>query len=197
MNRIIYRPGSYFMIKEIKCSAPLMSGIIYLVLTAVVSALNAVPAHSESVPVYGYKVINTYPHDTNSFTQGLHFYEGKLYEGTGLNGSSSVREIDLKTGETVKLHKLENRYFGEGITVADGKIVQLTWRSGRGFLYDTEDLKPIGSFNYKGEGWGITYDGKHLIMSNGSSLLTFLDPQSYKKVGDLEVYDEMGTGREA
>lgn len=165
--------------------------LLAILLTALVS-FNARAEQNESPPVFGYKIINTYPHDTEAFTQGLLFDNGKLYESTGLNGRSEVREINIQTGEVIKSQKLANRYFGEGIAAVHGKIVQLTWRSQTGFVYKTPDLKPLGRFNYKGQGWGITYDGKHLIMSNGTATLRFLDPRTYETIGELQVYDETG-----
>jgi glutaminyl-peptide cyclotransferase len=179
-----------------KKSWGITNGIIYFIVSAILLtsalSLSAEPTRSESVPVYSYRVINTYPHERDAFTQGLVFYNGKLYESTGLNGRSTVRELNIKTGDVIKSHKLANRYFGEGITAVNGKIVQLTWRSGTGFVYEMNDLKPLGRFNYKGEGWGITFDGKHLIMSNGTAALQFLDPHTFETVGELEVYDKTG-----
>lgn len=155
-------------------------------------AQSAYSKENGSVPVYGYKVINTYPHDPHAFTQGLLTDKGKLYESTGLKGRSTLREVDIKTGEVIKSYNLPTKYFGEGITIVNGKIVHLTWRSETGFAYNTADLKPIGRFKYEGEGWGITFDGKHIIMSNGTPVLKFLDPHTYKVVGEIEVYDENG-----
>lgn len=163
-----------------------------LVGAILLAALCAESALSEGTPVYGYKIVNTYPHDRGAFTQGLLFHDGILYESTGRKGFSGIREVDLKTGEVIKSQDLADRYFGEGICVVNGKIVQLTWTSETGFVYDMPDLKPVGTFDYKGEGWGLTYDGKHLIKSNGSSVLKFLDPKSFKVAGELEVYDENG-----
>lgn len=142
------------------------------------------------VPVYGYKVINTYSHDPGAFTQGLLLYDGKLYESTGIKGRSTLRLVDLKSGEVIQSYSMPDKYFGEGITVVNGNIVQLTWRSGTGFVYNMDDLKPVGRFNYEGEGWGITSDDKHLIMSDGSATLKFLDPHTFKVVGELEVHDK-------
>lgn len=143
-----------------------------------------------AVPLYGYKVINTYSHDPGAFTQGLLLYDGKLYESTGIKGRSTLRLVDLKSGEVIQSYSMPDKYFGEGITVVNGNIVQLTWRSGTGFVYNMDDLKPVGRFNYEGEGWGITSDDKHLIMSDGSATLKFLDPHTFKVVGELEVHDK-------
>ncbi|MFA9409318.1 MAG: glutaminyl-peptide cyclotransferase [Candidatus Dadabacteria bacterium] len=142
--------------------------------------------------VYGYKIINTYPHDTESFTQGLIIDNGFLYESTGLNGRSSIKIVYLETGKAIKSHKLADKYFGEGITIVDDKIIQLTWRSKKGFVYDKDSLKLLRTFSYQTQGWGITYDGKYLILSDGSNILYFMDPKSFVVVGKLEVYDDNG-----
>lgn len=143
-------------------------------------------------PVFGYKIVNTYPHNTNSFTQGLIFDKGVLYESTGLNGRSAVKIVDLKTGKTLKSHELPDNYFGEGIAIIENKIIQLTWRSKTGFVYDKKTLKLIKKFSYQTQGWGITYDGKYLIISDGSAVLYFMDPNTFKVVGTLEVYEDNG-----
>jgi glutamine cyclotransferase len=152
-------------------------------------------AHAEEksdTPVFSYKIVNTYPHNRASFTQGLVFDKGILYESTGLNGRSAVKIVDIKTGKSLKSHELPNKYFGEGITVVDNKIIQLTWRSKMGFLYNKETLKLIKKFSYQTQGWGITYDGKYLIMSDGSAMLYFMDPNTFKVIGTLEVYGDSG-----
>ncbi|MEX1000349.1 MAG: glutaminyl-peptide cyclotransferase [Thermodesulfobacteriota bacterium] len=142
--------------------------------------------------VYGYKTINSFPHDTESFTQGLIMDDGFLYESTGLNGRSSIKIVNLETGKVIKSHKLADKYFGEGITIVDDKIIQLTWRSKKGFVYDKDSLKLLRTFSYQTQGWGITYDGKYLILSDGSNILYFMDPKSFLVVGKLEVYDDNG-----
>ncbi len=142
--------------------------------------------------VYGYKTINSFPHDTESFTQGLIMDDGFLYESTGLNGRSSIKIVNLETGKVIKSHKLADKYFGEGITIVDDKIIQLTWRSKKGFVYDKDSLKLLRTFSYQTQGWGITYDGKYLILSDGSNILYFMDPKSFVVVGKLEVYDDNG-----
>jgi len=148
--------------------------------------------NSKETPVYGYKIINSYPHDTNAFTQGLVFDNGKLYESTGLNNRSTLREVNIETGEVLKVRKLNARYFAEGIAAVNNKIIQLTWRSNTGFVYNKNTFDQIKSFTYTTQGWGITYDGRHLIMSDGSANLYFHDPDTYEQVGKLEVYDNNG-----
>ncbi len=141
-------------------------------------------------PVYTYKIIKTYPHSRESFTQGLVIDEGILYEGTGLYGRSSLNKIDLKTGSIIKSARLPDYFFGEGVTIYKDKIIQLTWMSGNGFIYDKKSLQLIDSFKYDTQGWGITHDGKQLIMSDGTARLSFLDPVTFKKTGQVEVYDQ-------
>ncbi len=139
------------------------------------------------VPVYTYKVINAYPHDRSAFTQGLVFEDGVLYEGTGLYGYSTLRRVKLETGEILQIRELPPQFFGEGLTIYGNKIIQLTWRSHIGFVYDKYSFKLLKKFNYPDEGWGITYDGKHLIMSDGTSTLHFLDPETFEEINQIEV----------
>ncbi|MBI5664910.1 MAG: glutaminyl-peptide cyclotransferase [Nitrospirae bacterium] len=146
----------------------------------------------QHIASFTYKIVNTFPHDNKAFTQGLVFDDGTLYEGTGLNGSSSLRKIKYETGELLLGLKLPARFFGEGITVFGDKLIQLTWRSDTGFVYDKNNFKLLGKFNYKTEGWGITHDGRRLIMSDGSATLYFLNPETYEMTGRLEVADNNG-----
>lgn len=141
----------------------------------------------EKIPTYTYKIINTYPHDKDAFTQGLVFENGYLYEGTGLKGNSSLRKVDLKTGEVLQSYELSEEYFGEGITIYENKIIQLTWRSNKGFVYDKDSFELIQEFNYSTEGWGIAHDGENLIMSEGTSILRFLDPETFEETSQIEV----------
>ncbi len=138
---------------------------------------------------YSYTVVNIYPHDATAFTQGLVFANGYLYEGTGLYGSSSLRRIDLTTGEVLQSYALPQEYFGEGIAIVGSKIVQLTWQSHKGFVYDLQSFALLDEFAYSTEGWGITYDGSSLIMSDGSSTLYFLNPETYEIVRQISVHD--------
>jgi glutamine cyclotransferase len=141
---------------------------------------------------YTYKIINSYPHDNTAFTQGLVFDDGFLYEGTGIYGHSTLRRVQLQTGRVVKMHSLASQYFGEGVTIFGDRIIQLTWQSHVGFVYDKESFKAVGQFTYPTEGWGITHDGKRLIMSDGSSMLYFLVPATFKEIGRIEVVDANG-----
>jgi glutaminyl-peptide cyclotransferase len=140
-------------------------------------------------PVRGYTVVRSYPHDRQAFTQGLIYQAGVLYEGTGLNGRSSIRKVRLETGEVLQVRALDPRYFGEGITIWKDQLIQLTWTSGVGFVYDSRTFEPRRTFTYTGEGWGLTHDGRRLIMSDGSETLRFLDPATLRETGRLVVRD--------
>jgi len=151
------------------------------------------PGNSNSIPVYSYNIVNTYPHDPHAFTQGLVFEDGFLYEGTGgLYGNSSLRKVELETGNILQIRKLSSEFFGEGITIYGNKVIQLTWQSHVGFVYDKNSLELLQEFNYSTEGWGITHDGQHLIMSDGTSTLHFLDPQTFEEIGQLDVSGDGG-----
>ncbi len=140
-----------------------------------------------TIPVYGYEIVNTYPHDREAFTQGLIFVDGILYEGTGLYGRSSLRKVELETGKVLQIVALSDEYFGEGVTAFGDRIYQLTWKSRVGFVYDKETFELIQTFSYPTEGWGITHDGTRLIMSDGSATLHFLDPDTLEEIGQVQV----------
>jgi glutamine cyclotransferase len=145
-------------------------------------------APSPGAPVvYDYEVVNIYPHDRNAFTQGLVYLDGVLYEGTGLYGRSSLRRVELTTGEVLQQRDLDEMFFGEGIAVIDDKIYQLTWQNGVGFIYDRERFDELAQFTYSTEGWGLTYDGEHLIMSDGTPTLYFLDPATMQETRRITV----------
>ena len=141
----------------------------------------------DAVAVYDYAVVNVYPHDPGAFTQGLIFRDGFLYESTGLNGRSTLRKVRLKTGEVVKKRTIEAKYFAEGLTAWGNRLIQLTWKSNTGFVYDLETFALQKTFRYSGEGWGIAHDGARLIMSDGTSKLRFLDPETLQETGQLVV----------
>lgn len=136
---------------------------------------------------YGYRVIQSYPHSTKIFTQGLEFHDGVLYEGAGKRGRSMVLTRRLDSVDPIKAVPLVPELFGEGITILNRRLYQLTWQSGRVFVYDAGSLAPTGSFTIQGEGWGLTNDGRRLIMSNGSNRLAFLDPETFEIVDRLDV----------
>jgi glutamine cyclotransferase len=147
---------------------------------------------SNDITVFRFKIVKAFPHDRNAFTQGLVYENGVLYEGTGLRGRSTLRKVDLETGDILQVLGLGSQFFGEGITVCEKMIVQLTWRSNVGFVYDKDSFELIKKFNYQTEGWGITYDGNRLIMSDGTSTLRFLSPETFEVTGKIEVCDKNG-----
>lgn len=139
---------------------------------------------------YTYEVIQTFPHDPEAYTQGFFLHDGVLYEGTGLRGQSSLREVDLKTGKVNRSYNIPERFFGEGITIKDNKIYQLTWQGKTGFIYDLESFQPIREFQYNTDGWGITHNDTALFMSDGSHRIYVLDPDNLTELGVLEVFNE-------
>jgi glutamine cyclotransferase len=151
-----------------------------------------IPNSSDDIPVYTYNIVNAYPHDPGAFTQGLVFENGVLYEGTGLLGHSTLRRVELETGDILQIRELSDQFFGEGITIYGDKIIQLTWQSHIGFVYDKNSFELLQEFNYSTEGWGITHDGARLIMSDGTSTLHLLDPQTFDEVDQLNVTDSSG-----
>jgi glutamine cyclotransferase len=136
-----------------------------------------------------YEVVSVYPHDQNAFTQGLVIEQGVLYESTGLYGNSSLRRVDLETGNVLQSYALPPEFFGEGVTVFGDRIIQLTWQNQKGFVYDKHSFELLQEFSYPTEGWGITHNGSALIMSDGTANLYFLDPETFQKVGQVEVRD--------
>jgi glutamine cyclotransferase len=142
---------------------------------------------SQGAQKTSYEVVNTYPHDPEAFLQGLVWYDGGFYESTGLYGESTLRRVEFPSGRVLKKIGLAADLFGEGLALVGNHLVQITWQTRRGFVYDRETFRLIREFTYDTEGWGITYDGKSLIMSDGSSALTYLDPQTYQPVKKLNV----------
>lgn len=145
---------------------------------------------------FGYRIVHTYPHDPKAFTQGLIYLHGYLYESTGLEGQSTLRQVDLQTGRVLQRYDLPSAIFGEGLTNWKNTLIQLTWKAQTGFVYDRATFRLLHTFHYSGEGWGLTQDGARLILSDGSSSLRFLDPQTFQEVkrivvtdGGVEVHD--------
>jgi glutamine cyclotransferase len=161
--------------------------LLLIIVTVIIFACVANKKKSISL-YYGYEIVNTFPHDSNAFTQGLIFEDGYLYEGTGQKGYSSIRKVELETGKVLQIYHMPDNYFGEGITIWKDKIVQLTYKSKTGFVYDKETFEPQRQFSYRTEGWGITHDGEHLIMSDGSPTLFFLNPETFEVKSKLAVY---------
>ncbi len=147
------------------------------------------PAAIASAPVSTYRIVKIYPHDREAFTEGLFFQDGALYESTGQNGKSWIRKIRLENGEVLQQSLLESQYFGEGIVAWKKTLIQLTYKTEIGFVYDLATLKRQRSFNYSGEGWALTHDGTRIIMSDGTASLRFLDPETLKETGRLPVKD--------
>jgi glutaminyl-peptide cyclotransferase len=140
-------------------------------------------------PEYSFRVVKVYPHDRTAFTQGLEYRDGFLYEGTGLAGHSALRKINLETGRVVQNFDVPQPFFGEGITILNQHILQLTWQSQTGFVYDKASFRVLRSFSYPGEGWGMTNDGKQIYMSDGSAQIRVWDPVSLKEIRRIRVMD--------
>jgi glutamine cyclotransferase len=154
------------------------------------AALAAVNFAQAAIPVYGFVVKNTYPHDPQAFTQGLFIKDGQLYESTGQKGQSTLRKVDLKTGKVLQKKALADEYFGEGSTQVGDTIVGLTWQSNVGFIYDAKTFALKGRFNYKGEGWGLASDEKNVYMSDGSAEIRILDPKTLEERRRIRVTAE-------
>lgn len=152
-------------------------------------AAAAADAGSVPVPIYGFEVVGTFPHDARAFTQGLVFHEGALLESTGQYGESTLRRVELKTGRVLQRVEIGPQFFGEGLTLLGGKLYQLTWQNKRGFVYDPQTLEKTGEFRYDGEGWGLTNDGQSLILSDGTNQLRFLDPETFRVTRTISVFD--------
>ncbi len=173
------------------CSEPTNSGTR----TPVTPTGGPDPAVMEPAKRYTYVVDNTFPHNTGAFTQGLAVLGDTLYESTGNYGRSSLRKVVLQTGEVEQVRRLSSTIFGEGLALFDDKIIQLTWKSGVGFIYDRRTFDLIRSVAYPGEGWGIAYDGERFVMSDGSSILYFRDKVTFEEIGRVIVRDEDGQVR--
>jgi glutaminyl-peptide cyclotransferase len=178
------------MRKWVILSVAIFSALVSYISVPSLAANNEVNlTQSSSVPVDGYEIINVYPHDKTSFTEGL-VYDGKiLYESAGLYDSSTLRQVDLTTGRILKQYRLPDDFFGEGITTWKDQLIQLTWQSGIGVVYNKSSFNQIRSFSYSGEGWGITSDSQRLIMSDGSDTLYFLNPDTFEDIGSVRVKD--------
>src|SRR5438093_11429319 len=140
-----------------------------------------------SLPLFGYQIVHVYPHDADAFTQGLQFVDGALYEGTGLNGRSSIRKVELETGKVLQRRNVSDEHFGEGITVWKSDLIELTWQSHVAFVYDRTTFEPKKRFSYPGEGWGLTSDGTNLVMSDGTDELRVLDPVTFAEKRRIKV----------
>lgn len=179
-----------FRVMFVKRSLKLFIPGFVLLLAAAIVLFLLFSGNPDTPAAWTYKVINTFPHDPKAFTQGLVFEDGFLYEGTGQYGSSELRKVELETGKVLQDYKLPDEYFGEGITIYGDRIIQLTYLSRVGFVYDKETFKLLKEFNYQTEGWGLTNDGKHLIMSDGTPMLYFLDPETFSQSCKIMVLDQ-------
>jgi glutaminyl-peptide cyclotransferase len=154
------------------------------------AALSCVFAQAQtSVPTYTYQVVHVYPHDRYAFTEGLEYHDGFLYESTGLNGRSSLRKVRLETGEVVQQIPLDSRYFGEGITIIGSRIVQLTYTTEVGFVYNLSDFKTQRQFTYKGEGWSLTHNATSIFMDDGTDEIRIWDPATLAERRRIKVHD--------
>ena len=160
---------------------------ISLLLAACLFPQSRPAARPAGVPEYTYAVVNIYPHDRNAFTQGLEYHDAALYEGTGLNGRSSLRKVQLKDGSVERRVDLDPQYFGEGITVIGDEVFQLTWQSGVGFVYGLNDFRLRRRFTYRGEGWGLANNGTEIFMSDGTSQIRVLDPSNMTERRRIDV----------
>jgi glutamine cyclotransferase len=161
---------------------------IALLAPMAVTAQEATPVRAIP-PTFGYRVVAEYPHDRRAFTQGLAYVDGVLYEGTGLNGESTLRRVELETGEVLQAVRLSEEYFGEGIAVLGDRIYELTWKNGICVVFDRETFEFLEAFTYQTEGWGLTTDGERLIMSDGTNRLFIRDPETFAELDTIDVYD--------
>lgn len=150
---------------------------------------------SAGLPIWTYEIVNTYPHDSSSYTQGLVWHDGALYESAGQYGRSNLRKVDLETGRVLKRTEVPADYFAEGLALLKGRLYQLTWKENKGFIYDLNTFNKTGEFTYGGEGWGLAEDGKSLILSDGSNQIRFLDPQTFKVERAINVFEDNDTSR--
>lgn len=160
-----------------------------LTLLAVVVTAALIPG-APAQPGPGFVVVAEYPHDDQAFTQGLAFAGKGFFEGTGLNGRSSIRKVRLVDGTVRRIRDLPERFFGEGVTILDGRLYQLTWQNGKAFVYDLRTFKRKARFSYEGEGWGLTDNGSKLIMSDGSEVIEWRDPKTFEVLRSISVSDE-------
>ncbi len=145
-----------------------------------------------AVPTYDYEIVKEYKHDSDAFTQGLIFHNGFLYESTGQYGESTLRKVELETGKVLQKRNIPKEFFAEGLTLLNDKLYQVTWREGKGFIYNLNDLKLASEFRYSGEGWGLTNDGTNLILSDGTHVIRFINPETFETIRTIVVMNEDG-----
>lgn len=147
-------------------------------------------AASSEPAQYSYELVKEYPHDPDAYTQGFYYHDGVMYEGTGLKGQSSLREVDIETGKISRSHNIPARFFGEGVTIFENRLYQLTWKGQTGFIYDLETFTPVEEFYYNTEGWGLTHNDTALFMTDGSHRIYVLDPKTMTQIDVIQVYNE-------
>lgn len=180
---------SYLRNRRQLASLRISAALLIILFTASVSAQTTSRTTSKQTPTYGYEVVEAYPHDENAFTQGLVYHDGFLYEGTGLEGRSSLRKVRLETGEVLQRIDLPYEYFGEGIAIVRDQILELTWKSQVGFVYDLRTFRQLRQFSYPGEGWGLTSNGADVYMSDGTADIRILDAATLREKRRIHVHD--------
>jgi glutaminyl-peptide cyclotransferase len=163
-----------------------MKPITFLLVVFLACGVNVASAQG-AIPIYGYQVVRTYPHDTAAYTEGFFYLDGYFYEATGNVGQSSIRKVDINTGKVLQKTDLPPPDYGEGIVAWKNRLMELTWQSQHGFIYDLKTFKKLGQFDYPGEGWALTADDHHIYMSDGTATLRVLDPTTLKQVGKIDV----------
>ena len=183
-----------FTVENIKLGTQTITAKVTYEETSEEVTTNIIVLNNQSPKIYSYKIINTYPHDITSYTQGLEFYKGELYESTGQYGESKLRKVDYKTSEVLKNFNLPNQYFGEGLTILNDKIYQLTWQEGIGFVYDVNTFEKTSSFKYgkSKEGWGLCNDGKRLYKTDGTDKIWMLNTTNLTEEDDIQIYTNSG-----
>ncbi len=179
------------LLKNRSLSCLVLIVIIFLSLSIQSCSNNSINVNTNdnATPILSYEIIDIYPHDPQAFTQGLVWKDGYLYESTGLYGSSSLRKVELETGKVLQIRYFSNDYFAEGMTIFNNKIYLITWKERTGFIYDQQTLQLIDTFSYSHEGWGLTNDGEYLIISDGTSVLHFLNPETLKEIKRVNIHD--------
>ncbi len=182
------------LVKKIHRTVSILLAVLVLAASVTILILVSTPVNTNnsngsSANYYTYNVVNVFPHDEHAFTEGLSFNGGVLFEGTGLYGTSYLRRIELETGRVLEEYTLPSNFFGEGVTVIGDLVVQLTYMEHTGFVYDKDSFKLLRSFSYPTQGWGLTHNGTHLVMSDGTANLYFLDLETFEKVGQIVVHD--------
>jgi len=194
MGLSCFRVGSFTIFHKVyhdsaekPVSHTMTPALIIILFVFISGCLEAAPAPAQ---VYGYEIIETCPHDPAAFTQGLVYHNGTLYESTGLYGQSSLREVDISSGQVLRMRGLPAQFFGEGLCLWQDELIQLTWRSRGGFIWNLENFSLNGVFSYPSEGWGLAQNGEHLIMSDGTATLHVLDPVTLREVNSVHVLDK-------